>query len=125
MGLYLKDIEPYLGPDAPPLRALLAQQTNVIHAEMARLQSLSSMLVRLSAVADSGDEASLSNQLLELMNMRQTIEQHFKPNELNELQTKARDLIDSQPSVQRITGITPALKTYIDQAVPEMKAKAN
>jgi MerR family transcriptional regulator, thiopeptide resistance regulator len=183
MGIHLKDIEPYLGPNAPPLHELLSQQTTSVQAEIERLQRLLSTLRRLSAVAETDDGPSLSSQLFELMNMMQSIEQHFTAAELEELRgmrdelspatrkrargeiadlirafvqaeasgtnprdpevkalaqrwqglgslispqeqlrAKTRDLIDTQPGLQSATGVTPALKAYIDQALGALAA---
>jgi len=182
MGVLLKDIAPFLGPNAPPLQNLLAQQTLAIQAEIDRLQRVLSMLSRTAAVAKSEGGQNLSDQLLDLMNSMHSIQQHYTAEELKQLHSlrdampsddrlkakaelaellqqfgaaksrgtkptdgslkgiaqrwmelgslaapspqlraKTRALIDGEPEVQRATGITPGLKSYIDEAIAAIR----
>ena len=186
MGMQLKDVAPYLQPDAPPLQTLLTQQAAAIEAELERLQRLLSILRRIAAVAQGDAAHDLSDELLRLMNAMQSIQQHYTVEELGQLhalrdtltpaalhdakieladlleqfgraqslgsepthgdvadlarrwielgrsatsaeslRAKTRSLIDSEPAVQRATGITPSLKAYIDEAVAAVRSAAD
>lgn len=85
MGVSLKDIGPYLGPGAPPLRALLMQQAAAVEAELDRLQKLQSTLKRIVAVAEDDVHPALSHHLLRLMTTMQSIQQHYTADELHHL----------------------------------------
>lgn len=85
MGVHLKDIAPYLQPDAPPLQTLLTQQAAAVEAELERLRRLLSILQRIAAVAQNDAEHTLSDELLRLMNAMQSIQQHYTAEELGQL----------------------------------------
>ncbi len=84
-GVPLKDIAAYLGPDAPPLRSLLARQATAIEAELDRLQGVLSIIKRVVADVDAGDDSTTPHHLLELMNAMQSIQQHYTTDEVNRL----------------------------------------
>jgi DNA-binding transcriptional MerR regulator len=90
LGVSLKDIEKYLGPDAPPLKDVLARQRDAAEHEAARLRKLISLLDRAISSTAPGDEDSTAHQLIELMNTMQSIEKHFSTDEQKSLE-KVRD----------------------------------
>ena len=81
LGASRKEIEKYGGANAPPLTALLARQRDAAEQEAMRLRNLISLIDRIAASAGSADEASLSLQLIQLMNAMHSIENHFSPAE--------------------------------------------
>jgi len=95
LGASLKDIGDYLGPDAPPLKQLLARQREAAEQEAGRLRRLVFLIDRLASSADSADEGSLTLQLIELMNNMQSIERHFSPTEQETLKT-VRDTLSPE-----------------------------
>lgn len=182
MGLALKDIGPYLEFNAPPLLDLVKQQIGVMDAELLRLQGQRDLLLRLATLLQSSGDTEISTQLLDHMNMMQTLEKHLNDSELQQLNAlkdqrspqahaqmraaltellaefqqalargeaahsdtvvalarrwvqwglpaagleslrqKTRAMIDIDPAVQRATGITPALKSFIDAATASLR----
>jgi DNA-binding transcriptional MerR regulator len=85
LGASLKDIESYLGPNAPPLKTVLAYQREAAEQEAARLRTLVSMIDRLMASPAADDEQAIALQLIDLMKLMQSIEGHFSPAEQQEL----------------------------------------
>ena len=84
MGVALKDIEPLLGPDAPPLAELLARQITQAEVELKRQQDLLAMLKRVQARAAAGGP-ELTDYLLKLMAARRSYERWFSPDELQRM----------------------------------------
>jgi MerR family transcriptional regulator, thiopeptide resistance regulator len=113
MGVHLKDIAPYLGPGAPPLQALLAQQAAAIQAELDRLQRVLSMLKRISAVAGHEDDHSLTNQLLELMSTMTSLQEHYTAEELDQLHI-LRDAISPDERAKMKTELADLLRHFAE-----------
>src|SRR3569832_242757 len=55
-GASLKEIEKYVGANAPPLKALLARQRDAAEQEAMRLRNLITLIDRIAASAGSVDE---------------------------------------------------------------------
>jgi DNA-binding transcriptional MerR regulator len=84
MGLPLKEIGPLLGPDAPPLEALLARQIVQVEAQLERQQRLLATMRRVAGRAREGG-AALTEELLTLMSLMRTYERHFTGEELQRM----------------------------------------
>lgn len=87
LGASLKDIGQYLGPNAPPLKAVLARQRQAAEQEARRLREVVSLIDRIASSTDSADEDSLTLQLIGLMNAMHSIARHFSPSEQETLKS--------------------------------------
>ncbi|MFT7775534.1 MerR family transcriptional regulator [Roseateles sp.] len=85
MGVSLKDIAVYLEPTGPSLGELLAKQAARTRADIVQLQSLLSKIERLLSISSTNDESSLPSELLDLMTVMQSLQQHYTSDELKEL----------------------------------------
>jgi len=94
MGVALKDIEPLLGADAPPLAELLARQIAQAEDELQRQQNRLAMLKRVQARAAAGGP-ELTDYLLQLMAARRSYERWFSQDELQRMKA-AQDALGEE-----------------------------
>jgi DNA-binding transcriptional MerR regulator len=93
MGLPLKEIAPLLGPDAPPLEAVLERQIASVEAQVARQQRLLVMLRRVQRRACE-NSPDMADHLLKLLSFMRTFQRYFDEAELQkvvDLQTSLGD----------------------------------
>jgi DNA-binding transcriptional MerR regulator len=129
MGLALKDIAPLLGPDAPPLSALLGKQIELAEVQLARQQRLIAMLKRVQARVDEGGEG-LADHLLKLMSMSRLYERWMSEEDLAKMQAMQAGL---DPQMIRhlrdeVAALVPAMQAALargaDPREPEVAALA-
>jgi DNA-binding transcriptional MerR regulator len=84
MGLALKEIGPLLGPDGPPLEAVLDRQIATVEAEVARQQRLLVMLRRVQRRACE-NSPDMADHLLKLLGFMRTYQRYFSDAELQKV----------------------------------------
>ncbi len=84
MGLALKEIAPLLGPKAPPLAEVVAQQRAALELQLARQQKILKMLQRVEKRLELGG-GELADELLKAMSMAQVVERYFSAEEIERM----------------------------------------
>lgn len=111
MGMPLKDIAPYLSPEAPPLKEILQQQSAALHAQMQQLRMALSIVDRLGTALDDATEEHISHQLLRLMKTMHTIQQHYTAGELDQLHA-LRDSLTPEARLQAQSELADLLEQF-------------
>jgi DNA-binding transcriptional MerR regulator len=91
MGVPLKQIAPLIGPDAPPLAQVVAEQRAAIELQVARQQQVLAMLRRVEKRLDEGGD-ELAGEMLQAMSMVQLYERHFSAAELDRMRAMQAQL---------------------------------
>ena len=122
MGLALKEIEPLLGPKAPPLAEVVAQQRAALELQLARQQKLVKMLQRVEKRLEEGG-GEVADELLKAMSMAQVVERYFSAEEIERMR-EAQSLLGPEGLKQMKLKIAEMLAEWRAAAASGVKPDA-